>query len=77
MRGLTDLNRRLFELAAREAKPIAGPYAPVEDVARALKRLREMLDRCDEGRPPLELSDWTIEAPLYEKRIGPGWPTSA
>lgn len=76
-RAFTELNQKLFERAAREAKPIAGPEAPVEDVEFALNRLRKMLDSCDEGRPPLELSDWTIEAPPNEMRMGPGWTASA
>lgn len=77
IRALTESNRSLFELAAFKAEPIAGPRAPAEDVAFALNRLREMLRLCDEGRHPLELSDWTIEAPPCEKRIGPGWTNSA
>ncbi len=76
-RGLTESNRRSFELAAAKAEPIAGPHAPFKDVAFAMKRLREMLRLIDEGRPPLELSDWTIEAPPCEERIGPGWTGSA
>jgi hypothetical protein len=77
LRGLTEANRGLFENAARWAEPIAGPYAPVEDVAWVLNRFRDMLDRCDRGEPPLELSDWTCEAPPVEKRIGPGWEDHA
>ena len=75
-RGFTESNRRSFELAVAEAEPIAGPRARLEDVAFALKRLREMVRLCDEGRPPLELSDWTIEARPCEERIGPGWTES-
>ena len=54
-RALTEPNRRLFERAAVHAEPIAGPYAPVDAVAFALNRLREMLRLCDEGQPPLTL----------------------
>lgn len=74
--GVTEANRRLFEEAARKAEPIAGPFAPVEDVTFALQRLRTMLDRCDSGEPPLELSDWTREAPPVEGRVGPEWEES-
>ena len=77
LRGLTEANRRLFESAARQADPVAGPFAPVGDVTCALNRFREMLDRCDRGEPLLELSDWTCEAPPVERRIGPGWEDPA
>ena len=72
-RSLTAPNQKLFERAAREAKPIPGPFAPAEDVDRGLQRLRKMLDSCDAGRPALELSDWTVEAPPCQTRVGPGW----
>ena len=74
IRGLTASNQSLFERAARDATPTAGPYAPIEDVKSALQRLRKMLDSCDEGRPVVELSDWTVVAPPCETQIGPGWP---
>lgn len=73
LRGMTEANQKLFETAARRAKPIPVPPAAVESVNRALRRLREMLDRCDSGEPPLSLSDWTVEAPPVEERVGPGW----
>ena len=76
-RALTESNQELFKRAAREARPIAEAYAPLADVESALNRLRKMLDLCDEGRPPLELSDWTAQAPPCEKRTGPGWIESA
>jgi hypothetical protein len=76
LRGLTEANRRLFENAVRRAEPVAGAFAPVEAVSWVLERFREMLDRCDRGEPPLELSDWTCEAPPVERRIGPGWENS-
>ena len=72
-RDRTAPNLTLFERAAREAKPIPGPCAPDEDVNRGLQRLRKMLDSCDEGRPVLESSDWTVEAAPCQTRIGPGW----
>lgn len=76
LRGLTEANRRLFESAARRAEPIADLFAPVEDITWVLERFREMLDRCDRGEPPLELSDWTCEAAPVERKIGPGWEES-
>jgi hypothetical protein len=72
-RGLTEANRRSFERAARTAAPMSGAYAPEGDVESALNRLRLMLDMRDQGRPPLELSDWTVEASPCEMRLGPGW----
>ena len=75
LRCLTDENRRLFEAAARSATPVAGPFAPVEDVSYALDRLRAMLERCDNGEPPLTLSDWINVAPPPKGKIGPGWDT--
>jgi hypothetical protein len=76
LRALTDANRRLFERAAREATPLGTTHAPVDDVSRGLGRLREMLELCDQGRPPLELSDWRAEAPPCTRKIGPGWTAS-
>jgi hypothetical protein len=76
LRGLTAANRSVFDIAVRRAEPVEGPFAPVEDVIWALQRFREMLDRCDRGEPPLELSDWTCEAPPVERRIGPDWEDS-
>lgn len=73
LRCLTDANRTLFEDAAQRAEPVEGPYAPAEFVAKALDRLRLMLDGCERGEPPLSLSDWTREAPPPEGKIGPGW----
>ena len=32
-----------------------------------------MLERCDNGEPPLTLSDWINVAPPPEGKIGPGW----
>ena len=75
-RALTAANQRMFERAARVARPIPGPHAPAEDVDWALQRLRTMLDLCDEGRPAREFSDWTVEAPPCQTRIGPGWAES-
>ena len=76
-RELTEPNRKLFESAVRGAEAAAGPRAPVEDVAVALGRLREMLRQCDNGRPPLALSDWTDVVPPDGNRIGPGWTDGA
>jgi hypothetical protein len=45
LRALTEPNQKLFERAARRAEPTEGMYAPAEDVAYALNRFREMLDR--------------------------------
>ena len=73
LRCLTEANQRLFESAARRAKPVGGPFAPEEDVISALRRFRAMLDSCERGEPPLALSDWTCEAPAAEGKIGPGW----
>jgi hypothetical protein len=73
LRCLTEVNRRLFEGAARRAEPVGGPRAPEEDVISALSRFRAMLDSCERGEPPLALSDWTCEAPAAESKIGPGW----
>ncbi len=77
LRGLTEASQRLFERAARSAEPLAGPFAPEDAVTWALERFRTMLDRCDRGEPPLELSDWTCEPPPVEGRIGPGWEDPA
>ena len=74
VRGFTESNQATFERAALTAEPIAGPFAPLEQVASALERLREMIKRSRAGEPPLELSDWTTEAPESVTRIGPGWP---
>jgi hypothetical protein len=77
LRCLTGTNRRLFESAAREARPIEGPFAPVEDVVSALNRLRAMLDSSERGESALTLSDWTCKAPPAEGRVGPGWEDAA
>jgi len=76
-RALTDANRKLFERAARDARPLGSAHAPVENVSHGLARLRQMLEFCDQGRPPLELSDWRTEAPPCTRQIGPGWTSSA
>jgi hypothetical protein len=73
-RGLTESNRQMFDRAARLAIPTVGPHSEAADVASALKRLCDMLHMSDEGRPPLELSDWTVEAPACNDRVGPDWP---
>jgi hypothetical protein len=76
LRALTAPNQTVFETAAREAVPTGGPSAPAEDVPQALARLRQMLHLCDQGRPPLELSDWRTVAPPCERKVGPGWTGS-
>lgn len=74
LRGLTGQNRATLEDAALEAEPAAWPQAPKAQVEVALVRLREMIRRCNAGERPLQLSDWTIEAPPCTARVGPGWP---
>jgi len=76
-RALTETNRKLFEDGARSALPIESAHASAEYVSRALGRLRAMLDLCDQGSPPLELSDWRVEAPPCDQKIGPGWTSFA
>ena len=77
-RALTVENQHLFEQAVMEATPIGhAPVAPEQDVVAAIGRLRLMLRHCSEGRPTLSLSDWSVQAPPCEQRIGPGWDCSA
>ena len=61
-----------LEMAARLADPSEEPFT--DDVKECLARLSTMLAYCDEGRPPLDLSDWTVIEPPDDARIGPGWP---
>ena len=63
-----------FEDAAMVADPVEGPYAPRDDVAGALDRLREMIRRCRAGEPPLELSNWNVVAPRPDPETAPDWP---
>ena len=67
--------RQRFEMAVRLAESGEEPFA--DDVNRCLGRLRTMLAYCDEGRPPLDPSDWTVIAPPNDERIGPGWSESS
>ena len=66
LRGLTELNRAVFEEAVLETERTNASEP-------ALVRLRQMIRCCRAGAPPLELSDWTAEAPPLSERIGPGW----
>jgi hypothetical protein len=66
LRGLTELNREVFEEAALDTER-------TNESDPALLRLRQMIRYCRAGAPPLELSDWTVEAPPGPRRIGPGW----
>ena len=71
-RGMIPEIQRRFEMAARVAEPTDEPEH--EEVENCLARLKMMLAYCDEGRPPLEFSDWRELTPPPNERIGPGWP---
>lgn len=67
LRGLTESSRAVFEEAALATERTRAAVDP------AMLRLRRMIECCRAGAPPLELSDWTEEAPPGPARIGPGW----
>ena len=68
-RGMTPEIQHRFEMAVREAKATGEPDHEVVD--RCLARLKTMLLYCDEGRPPLEFSDWRELTPPPLERVGP------
>ena len=70
-RGMAPEIQQRFEMAIRMAESIDD--ADVEDVDVCLARLKTMLRHCDEGRPPLEFSDWRELTPRPHEKIGPGW----
>lgn len=68
-RAMAPEVRQRFEHGVRVATSTGEPNH--EDLDRCLSRLQMMLGLCDQGQPPLELSDWRVLTPPPDERIGP------
>jgi hypothetical protein len=76
LRELTVANQRLFHQAARRAAVhVQSPGSPLcaDWLRECLAELADMVERADQGEPPLSRSHWTAVRPSEGRQLGPGW----
>jgi hypothetical protein len=70
LRELTENSQQLFMRAAKSAasRPHSDSW-----LQQSLLDLADMIQRIEQGEPPLTKSDWREVIPSQGRRIGPGW----